>query len=318
VSPHANSIPGIRQWLYDTDHPLSTYSEDRGQTDSSIADWWKRCSGLHTVEEWVLNYRKHPAGWAALLAIQGIPEVTNRLRSKVENYAIYSALFLSFSVPSAMDLPPAIGECDIEEWSCVINKRMFMYLLVFSIVAHMLCILLAMSFINALNEAARDADVFRMFGRGQGFVATVKAQYAFFAGCYANFAALAVVGNVSVGWDVFPLWVLLSGGSYFFIFRTTSSLLFEKASIVDYWREDRGGKPDIDDPYDLRIVMELFRARAAQGRKSYEATVFEENDMQAASGMSIPEHLPEQDAALAAESAEIQQQRHDEALRAHE
>ena len=160
---------------------MSTNSDDRGQTDSSIADWWKRCSGLHTVEEWVLNYRKHPAGWAALLAIQGIPEVTNRLRSKVENYAIYSALFLSFSVPSAMDLPPAIGECDTEEWSCVISKRMLMYLLVFSIVAHMLCILLAMSFVNALNEAARDADVFRMFGRGQGFVATVKAQYAFFA-----------------------------------------------------------------------------------------------------------------------------------------
>jgi hypothetical protein len=126
---------------------------------------------------------------------------------------------------------------------------------------------------------------------------------------------LAVVGNVSVGWDVFPLWVLLSGGSYFFIFRTTSSLLFEKASIVDYWREDRGGKPDAGDPYDLRIVMELFRARAAQGRKFYEATVFDQNDMQAASGMSTPEHIPEHDAALAAEDAEIQQ-RHDEALRA--
>lgn len=127
------------------------------------------------------------------------------------------------------------------------------------------------------------------------------------------------MGNVSVGWDVFPLWVLLSGGSYFFIFRTTSSLLFEKASIVDYWREDRGGKPDADDPYDLRIVMELFRARAAQGRQFYEATVFDHNDMQAAASgnsPSIPEHIPHQDAAHAAECAEIQQRHDDEALRA--
>jgi hypothetical protein len=31
-----------------------------------------------------------------------------------------------------------------------------------------------MSFGNALNETAREADVFRMFARGKGFLATVK------------------------------------------------------------------------------------------------------------------------------------------------
>ena len=78
---------------------VSSFAVDRVLTDDSILDWWRRCSGLHTVEKWVLNYRKHPAGWAALLMIHGIPEVTSRLRSKVESYAIYSALFLSFSIP---------------------------------------------------------------------------------------------------------------------------------------------------------------------------------------------------------------------------
>ena len=33
-----------------------------------------------------------------------------------------------------------------------------------------------MAFCNALNEAARDADVYRMFARGQGYLATVKVQ----------------------------------------------------------------------------------------------------------------------------------------------
>ena len=75
------------------------YSADRDAVMAKQKDLqeeleqWRRCSGLHTVQEWVLNYKKHPAGWAALLMIHGIPEVTGRLRSKVENYAIYSALF---------------------------------------------------------------------------------------------------------------------------------------------------------------------------------------------------------------------------------
>lgn len=186
-------------------------------------------------------------------------------------------------------MPPAVSECDIEEWSCVIHKRLFLYLLMLAIATHMLCISLAMSFVNALNEAARDSDVFRMFSQGKGFLATVKTQQTFVLGCVANFAALAVVGHVYIGWDVFLVWVLLFGGC-FFVFRTTTVKLFKSASIVDYWREDLGGQPAADDPYDLRIVMELFRARAAQGRKFDEATVFDTEDMQTASRMTTPQH----------------------------
>ena len=36
---------------------------------------WLQCSGLHTVGRWVLNYRKHPSCWAALLMLHGVPEV---------------------------------------------------------------------------------------------------------------------------------------------------------------------------------------------------------------------------------------------------
>ena len=43
--------------------------------DESMLEWWKKTSGLHTVEAWCSNYTKHPAGWGALLMIHGIPEV---------------------------------------------------------------------------------------------------------------------------------------------------------------------------------------------------------------------------------------------------
>ena len=36
------------------------------------------------------------------------------------------------------------------------------------IIKFMECILLAMAFVNALNETARDCDVYRMFSRGKG------------------------------------------------------------------------------------------------------------------------------------------------------
>ena len=97
----------------------------------------------------------------------------------------------------------------------------------------MLTILLAMGFVNALNEAARDSDVFRMFARGQGaertctqhaprrsvhpfyasrcatpiasratgYKATVKCQIAFRYGALANFVAIAVAGHAYVGWE---------------------------------------------------------------------------------------------------------------------
>ena len=78
------------------------------------------------------------------------------------------------------------------DWECELRKRAFLYLLYFGIAEHMLSIVLAMAFVNALNEACRDSDVFRMFARGHGYLATVKVQNAFRQGAAANFVAIAV------------------------------------------------------------------------------------------------------------------------------
>ena len=43
--------------------------------------WWEKTNGLHTVLEWCTNYKKHPAGWGALLMIHGIPQVWLRPHS---------------------------------------------------------------------------------------------------------------------------------------------------------------------------------------------------------------------------------------------
>lgn len=283
VSPR----PGQGEAAAEEKEPLPAVSEeavDKAMQDDSVLEWWKKCSGLHTVEKWVLNYRKHPAGWAALLMIHGIPEVTGRLRSKVENYAIYSALFLSFSIPTCMAPPGAVtGECqapgqgvpegEVAEWICAARKRLFLYLISFAVVAHFTCILLAMAFVNALNEAARDSDVFRMFARGKGFLATVKCQKAFRYGALANFIAMAVAGHAYLGWEVI-VWSGILGYGCYKTYGETAKLLFQSASIVNYWRKELGGNPDEDDPYDLRIPAECFSARAAAGKRLADQTAF--------------------------------------------
>jgi hypothetical protein len=235
--------------------------------DDSILSWWKMTSGLHTVEKWVKNYQKHPAGWAALLTIHGIPEVTARLRSKVENYAMYSALFLSATIPVVMAPPSVVVTCndvaklaDID-WECEIRKRIFFYPLVASIAAHMLCIVLAMAFVNALNETARDSDVFRMFARGQGYKATVKCQYSFRLGAFFAFVSMIASAHTYIGYEVIVLTVVLMYVC-FRIAKGTAHLLFSNGSIVKYWRSELGGKPDADDPYDLQVPMDRFAERA--------------------------------------------------------
>merc|ERR1712048_70609 len=106
--------------------------------------------------------------------IHGIPEVTTRLRSKVENFAIYSALFLSVSLPAAYSKPSSLCEdLSSTDLECKVRTRLYAYFIIAGIVSNTFSILLAMSFVNALNETARDSDVFRMFARGRGFLATV-------------------------------------------------------------------------------------------------------------------------------------------------
>jgi len=51
---------------------LDTEAVEKCTADDAARDWWRRCSGLHTVEDWVVDYRNHPAGWGALLMIHGV------------------------------------------------------------------------------------------------------------------------------------------------------------------------------------------------------------------------------------------------------
>jgi len=64
----------------------------------------------------------------------------------------------------------------------VVNLSNPLLSMLISVASHLTSILLSMSFVNALNEAGRDADVIRMFGEGQGFKATVKTANAFVTG----------------------------------------------------------------------------------------------------------------------------------------
>merc|ERR1712113_821849 len=115
--------------------------------------------------------------------------------------------------------------------------------------AHMLSILLAMGFVNALNEAARDSDVFRMFSRGKGFRATVKCQLAFRVGCIADYIAVAAAASAYITWAEAFVGGACLALAVTMTFRKTAELLFRSASIVKYWRTELGGKPDKNDPY---------------------------------------------------------------------
>jgi len=235
------------------------------QPDEEDADqllnMWTKCSGLHTVSKWVTNYRKHPAGWGALLMIHGIPEVSARLRSKVDNYAIYAALFLSMSMTLVTDAPNSINrECE-GDWECRISKRLYFLGFGVGTAAHMLCILLGMGFNNALNEAARDSDVYRMFARGKGFVATVKCERAFVLGCAADFIALVVALATYTSWAEAIAGAVIMAAVVLYVNVRTTRLLFRNGSICQYWRPELGGKPDADDPYDLQVATDLFQQR---------------------------------------------------------
>lgn len=235
--------------------------------DEEVLSIWRRCSGMHTVAKWVKNYRRHPAGWAALLLIHGIPEITARLRSKVDNYAIYSALFLSMSMPLLMDPPDILMEEQTDDdwwmWTLPVSVRVrtYAHILMVGNACHMVSILLAMSFNNALNEAARDSDIFRMFSAGQGFRATVKCQVAFRLGCVADFVALIIAASCYT--SVFEIFVSSTIVTIIGlrIYATTASKLMRSVSIVSYWRTELGGKPHDDDPFDISTPISCFDER---------------------------------------------------------
>lgn len=240
-------------------------------------DLWRQSSGLHTVEDWVTNYRNHPSPWPALLMIHGVEETTKRLRSKVEHYALYSALFMSVAMEVIISNPgSATNEAEMpalwshDWWNFHIVKRLYAYGFGFGIVCHMLSILIAMSFHNALNEAARDSDVFRMFSRGRAFWATTQCQKAFRWGCLSDFLAMSAGISRYIGIVETVVFALLSLCGSIVFFRRTSMPLFRNSSITNYWREEVGGKPDDDDLYDLTVPVASFKARAKVNRAACE------------------------------------------------
>jgi len=273
--------------------PKKVFDEDLKALKADTQTWIQ-CSGLHTVEEWVKNYRKHPAGWAALFMIHGIPEVTNRLRVKVQNYATFAALFLAGSIKAATGPLPVCTNND-DTWECHLRKRTYTYSLFLGMAAHILCIFLAMAFHNSLNEAARDSDVFRMFARGKGYRATVKCQHAFRIGILGCCLAMVAVAQEHVGWDalVWAVFLACVGG---WVLSTTATPLFMNASIVRYWREELGGKPDADDPYDLSVPVELFSRRVQAnecGLLHKEFAIHEQSSESRSDifGLGMPDHL---------------------------
>jgi hypothetical protein len=103
-----------------------------------------------------------------------------------------------------------------------------------------------MSFGNALNEAARDADVIRMFARGKGFLATVTIENSFRLGVAFDFIAMLSILEYYMGWEFCVVFALV--GAYMYrIYTETASLLFSSASIVKYWRPELG--------YDITLVL---------------------------------------------------------------
>lgn len=251
-------------WLVsDPKQKREKLANKRMKDDEILLAYWRKTSGLHTVSEWCQNYHDHPGAFGALLMIHGVPEVSNRLRAKVDNCAIYSALFLSASL-SVIFSPPETLDKQLDGWGYELGRRVFFAALSIGVVAHVLCIFLATAFTNALSEAARDSDVIRMFARGQGFNATVKCERAFRVGVAADFIGLLLVLYSLVGREVLAI-ILCSVVVASKIYLDTTTLLFNNGSLLGYWRKDTGGMPDADDPYDLGLPVEMLQKRARDG-----------------------------------------------------
>lgn len=204
--------------------------------------------------------------------IHGVPEVTSRLRSKVENFAIYSALFLGTAIAGLSAPADKIASCG-GDLGCEVRKRIFVYCLIVGAVCQMLCIMLAMSFGNALNEAARDCDVFRMFSpAGNGFYATRKCEVSYQIGVGLTFVATLAAVEAYIG----PEMLIVSAVSMAIagkVYMDTSSALFNSGGIVNYWRKSCSP----EDPYDLEFIAHAFEQQA----QSFQAVGAANDDLEA-------------------------------------
>ena len=120
--------------------------------------------------------------------IHGAPEIMNRLRTKTNNFAFLSGLFLAASVSLLYSQPDIMESClksktrtlasftssdsslISDEVACQIASRMFFYLTLMSGMSHILCILLSNAFDEVCIETAREADVCRYDGKNSKFI----------------------------------------------------------------------------------------------------------------------------------------------------
>jgi hypothetical protein len=150
-------------------------------------------------------------------------------------------------------------------WRCEATRRVSVYALLGSVAMHLYAIVLAMAFVNALNETAREADVFRIFARGQGYLATFKCQQAFRRGAGFCIVAMTAVALETLGWDAVA-WIAALGWYVIRNFTYASDLLFKSGSLVNYWRKELGGCPDEDDPYEIDAAVHVFKERVKFSR----------------------------------------------------
>ncbi|KAJ1477942.1 hypothetical protein T484DRAFT_2981620 [Baffinella frigidus] len=94
-----------------------------------------------------------------------------------------------------------------------------------------------------------------------------------------------------VGWEIVVCFALLL--VYMFrIYTTTTALLFDNGSICNYWREELGGKPDADDPYDLSVVVERIHKRAKLSKHEHFNEKFRRSSSFTADGGKAPVGSP--------------------------
>ena len=114
------------------------------------------------------------------------------------------------------------------------------------------------SLVSRLQESTNQWP--RGFERARHGAVPCRCQQAFTTGLAANFVGMTMTAHHYCGW-----WSVLGAGALGFgamkVFKPTSDRLFSNASIVNYWREDLGGRPAPDDPYDLSVPLAYLTAR---------------------------------------------------------
>lgn len=89
---------------------------------------------------------------------------------------------------------------------------------------------------------------------------------------------MALAATPEVGVFAF-IWIAFLLVGMLHVFMPANRLLFSNASIVNYWRRELGGNPDEDDPFDLRVACDAFKARCAAGREMARRDTFAQDQL---------------------------------------